>query len=121
MSKRPEFTPEQIDWICYQIGDWYLEWKNRMVVDGGGHRLGYAKEMLKVQICGDGSEEIDYKSVTIKIYKIDSIDGVTYYRYEIHSYVLNITLYRGVVEHSEKDDCIQAAKDRIDELGFSDE
>lgn len=49
------FTPEQIDFICYQIGDWYLEWKDRLVIDlkKGTHRLGYAKEQLKTIICGE--------------------------------------------------------------------
>lgn len=49
------FTPEQIDFICYQIGDWYLEWKDRLVIDleKGQHRLGYAKEKLKTLICGE--------------------------------------------------------------------
>lgn len=55
-SKRQKsFTPEQIDFICYQIGDWYLEWKDRLVIDleNGTHRLGYAKEQLKTIICGN--------------------------------------------------------------------
>ena len=49
------FTREQIDFICYQIGDWYLEWKERIITDleQGTHRLGYAKEQLKTMICGD--------------------------------------------------------------------
>lgn len=49
------FTPEQIDFICYEIGDWYIEWKDRLVIDlkEGTHRLGYAKEKLKSKICGD--------------------------------------------------------------------
>lgn len=49
------FTSEQIDFICYQIGDWYLEWKDRLVIDlkNGTHRLGYAKEQLKTLICGE--------------------------------------------------------------------
>lgn len=50
------FTPEQIDHICYMIGDWYIEWKDRIVMDinQGTHRLGFAKEQLKSLICGDG-------------------------------------------------------------------
>jgi len=49
------FTAEQIDFICYQIGDWYLEWKDRIIVDldKGTHRLGFAKEELKTIICGE--------------------------------------------------------------------
>ena len=52
--KLPEFTPEQIDWICYEIGDWYLQNKNRICdYDGKQHRLGQAKEVLKIMICGE--------------------------------------------------------------------
>lgn len=48
------FTPEQIDFICYQIGDWYLEWKEKMATgEGKCHRLGVAKEYLKIKICGE--------------------------------------------------------------------
>lgn len=49
------FTQEQVDFICYQIGDWYLKWKNNLIVDGekGQHRLGFAKEELKSMICGE--------------------------------------------------------------------
>lgn len=55
IKNQESFTPEQIDFICYQIGEWYLEWKDRIVVDlkEGTHRLGYAKEQLKTIICGD--------------------------------------------------------------------
>jgi hypothetical protein len=55
IKNQESFTPEQIDFICYQIGDWYLEWKDRIVLDyeKGCHRLGYAKEQLKTIICGD--------------------------------------------------------------------
>ena len=69
MSKRPKFSPEQIDWICYQIGDWYFTWKGKITTgDGHGHRLGVAKEQLKELICGDGSEEFEYKSFAILVY-----------------------------------------------------
>lgn len=49
------FTPEQIHYICSVIGDWYLEWKNKMWVDGkpNEHFLGMAKEQLKTMICGE--------------------------------------------------------------------
>lgn len=49
------FTPAQIGHICYQIGDWYLEWKDKIISDSdkGMHRLGIAKEQLKTMICGD--------------------------------------------------------------------
>lgn len=48
-------TQEQIDFICYQIGDWYLEWQEKMWVDGkpNQHWLGMAKEQLKTMICGE--------------------------------------------------------------------
>jgi hypothetical protein len=55
IKNQESFTPEQIDFICYQIGDWYMEWKDRIVLDikEGTHRLGYAKEKLKTIICGE--------------------------------------------------------------------
>ncbi len=53
-AMQASFTKEQIDFICYEIGDWYLDWKHRITTgDGHGHRLGYAKEQLKSLICGD--------------------------------------------------------------------
>lgn len=79
MSRRPEFTPKQIDWICYQIGDWYLDWKHRIVCDGGGHRLGVAKELLKEKICGDGSIEEYYRLYRINFYQ----DNDTQWRFKI--------------------------------------
>lgn len=49
------FTFEQKDFICSQIGDWYLKWKDNLIVDGNNcqHCLGYAKEELKKIICGE--------------------------------------------------------------------
>ena len=44
------FSPEQIDHICYQIGEWYLMMKPLLE---GQHNLGYMKEQLKTMICGD--------------------------------------------------------------------
>lgn len=44
------FTPEQIDHICYQIGEWYLSMKPLLE---GQHNLGYMKERLKIMICGE--------------------------------------------------------------------
>jgi hypothetical protein len=54
-KNQQSLTPEQIDFICYQIGDWYIEWKDRLVLDlsQGTHKLGFAKEELKTMICGD--------------------------------------------------------------------
>ncbi len=48
--KRPEFTQEQLDWLCFIIGDWYLIWKHKMTDNEKTHRLGYAKEQLKLMI-----------------------------------------------------------------------
>lgn len=55
LASQKSFTREQIDFICFQIGEWYVNWKERIVVDlkGGTHGLGYAKEQLKEMICGD--------------------------------------------------------------------
>lgn len=57
---RPAFTEEQEDWICHQIGEWYLEWKKVILVHNkdcpehcphSQHRLGVAKEILKAMLC----------------------------------------------------------------------
>jgi hypothetical protein len=52
--KKPFFTREQEDWICYQIGEWYLEWKN--CIAKGEHQLGYAKEKLKLRLCTEDKD-----------------------------------------------------------------
>lgn len=44
-------TTEQVDHICYQIGNWYLMMKPLLEVQ---HNLGYMKEKLKTMICGEG-------------------------------------------------------------------
>ena len=49
-KKIPEFTYEQKDFICWQIGEWYYMMKPLLE---GQHNLGYMKEKLKVMICGD--------------------------------------------------------------------
>lgn len=52
MSKAPKFTTEQVDWICYQIGEWYLKWRmNICDYTNQENSLGYAKEELKLMIC----------------------------------------------------------------------
>ena len=57
--KNPGFTDEQMDWICYQIGEWYIAWKHRLInFEEKTHRLGYAKEKLKEMIC-DQPESFD--------------------------------------------------------------
>lgn len=58
--KKPEFTQEQKDYICYQIGEWYIKWKDRLInFDDRTHRLGYAKEILKVMICESREEMME--------------------------------------------------------------
>lgn len=55
-----KFTKQQVDYICYQIGEWYLEWKNQLVdYDNKQHRLGYAKELLKEKICGEEYKDLE--------------------------------------------------------------
>lgn len=44
------FTTDQINFICEQIGDWYLMMKPLLE---GQHNLGYMKEKLKIMICGE--------------------------------------------------------------------
>ena len=44
------FTPDQINFICEQIGEWYLMMKPLLE---GQHNLGHMKEKLKVMICGE--------------------------------------------------------------------
>lgn len=47
------FTYKQQDHICYQIGEWYLHWKGQLTDPYVPHRLGFAKEQLKIMICGE--------------------------------------------------------------------
>ncbi len=44
------FTSKQQDFICCQIGNWYLMMKPLLE---GRHNLGYMKEKLKLMICGE--------------------------------------------------------------------
>jgi hypothetical protein len=53
VGKMAPFTNRQRDHICYQIGDWYIHWKNNLTDPYVPHRLGFAKEQLKTMICGD--------------------------------------------------------------------
>lgn len=58
--KQPEFTKEQEDWICCQIDEWYLIYKNKIVnYKDKTHRLGAAKEILKLLLCSSKQELID--------------------------------------------------------------
>lgn len=52
---KPNFTQEQKDFICYQIGDWYLMMKPLLEVQ---HNLGYMKEKLKLMVCDDDINRI---------------------------------------------------------------
>jgi hypothetical protein len=54
-AMQKSFSYEQIDFICYQTGDWYIEWQDKMWVDSkpNQHWLGVAKEQLKTMICGE--------------------------------------------------------------------
>lgn len=55
-----KFTKQQVDFICYQIGEWYVQWKDQLVdYDNKQHRLGYAKEGLKERICGEEYEDLE--------------------------------------------------------------
>ncbi len=49
-SLQNSFTSDQINFICEQIGDWYLMMKPLLE---GQHNLGYMKEKLKIMICGE--------------------------------------------------------------------
>lgn len=52
---KPKFTKQQEDYICHKIGEWYLEYKDKLVnYDDKTHQLGFAKEVLKAMICEDG-------------------------------------------------------------------
>lgn len=56
---RPPFTREQEDWICYQIGEWYLDWRNKIAdYDTKTHNLGYAKEKLKLRLCTEDEDNV---------------------------------------------------------------
>lgn len=55
-----KFTKQQVDFICYQIGEWYVQWKNQLVdYETRTHRLGFAKEDLKRIICGEEYYELE--------------------------------------------------------------
>ncbi len=59
MNEIPEFTQDQKDWICCQIGAWYLKWKYNIAdFDHKEHCLGYAKEELKTMICEGEQKDI---------------------------------------------------------------
>lgn len=47
---KPNFTQDQKNFICYQIGDWYMMMKPLLE---GQHNLGYMKEKLKIMVCDE--------------------------------------------------------------------
>lgn len=55
-----KFTKQQVDFICDQIGEWYVQWKNQLVdYETRTHRLGFAKEELKARICGEEYKDLE--------------------------------------------------------------
>lgn len=84
------FTTQQIDHICYQIGEWYIQWQEKMWVKDkpNQHWLGFAKEELKTMICGDEytdnsdklKSEPDKKEDVIKFFleNLSLVMGVTH-------------------------------------------
>lgn len=109
MARRPDFTPEQVNWICYQIGEWYLEWRNALVPDGVNHKLGYAKELLKEKICGDGSIEEYYRLYRINFYRDD-----TNWRIKVTHPVLKFSLESCKEVYENFADAFKAATNIID-------
>lgn len=66
-----KFTQQQIDFICYTIGDWYLTWKPILVdYENKTHRLGYAKERLKELLCMTNDE---HRELVIKDEKVTEL------------------------------------------------
>ena len=48
------FTESQRTFICHQIDDWHLIWKDSIANHKDKtNNLGYAKETLKIMICGE--------------------------------------------------------------------
>lgn len=55
-----KFTKQQVDFICDQIGEWYVQWENQLVdYETRTHRLGFAKEELKARICGEEYKDLE--------------------------------------------------------------
>lgn len=53
-SNELNLSENQKDKICFIIGEWYLEWKEKLVnYDNRTHQLGLAKEKLKLLLCGE--------------------------------------------------------------------
>ena len=55
-----ELTYDQQKLLCWIIDEWYLDWKGKITKPDTGHRLGIAKEQLKMIMCGErSSNEIE--------------------------------------------------------------
>ncbi|HNQ68367.1 MAG TPA: hypothetical protein PKN32_08305 [Bacteroidales bacterium] len=51
-----KFTKQQVDFIFYQIEEWYLDWKKYLV---DYDKFEFAKEELKARICGKEYENLE--------------------------------------------------------------
>lgn len=49
-KKMKKLSDEQISELCYIIGEWYFDWKDRMTDNHQPHRLGISREDLKKRI-----------------------------------------------------------------------
>jgi hypothetical protein len=79
-------TTQQIDHICHQIGEWYLNWRDCMINwEQKTHKLGFAKEQLKEMICGVDCGE-NTSQVKSKVEKLQ----------DIISYLENVSLVLGI-------------------------
>lgn len=47
--KKPKFTREEENWICFALDDWYLTYKGVIQYSPGD--FGYVKEILKLRLC----------------------------------------------------------------------
>lgn len=97
------FTTNQIDHICYQIGEWYIQWQNKMWVDGkpNQHYLGFAKEQLKEMICGD--EYVDNS---------DKLKSVVEQKEEVIKFLENVSLVLGIT-HGGIGEILQSPDDEL--------
>jgi hypothetical protein len=85
-------TTTQIDHICYQIGEWYLQWERKMWIDDkpNQHWLGFAKEQLKEMICGDEyTDNSEEHKTEIELVKEKSEDTI--------KFLENVSLVLGIV------------------------
>ena len=53
-----ELDEKQCEAICFEIGKWYLKWKDKLINSKDqACRLAQAKEDLKIMICGGTRNE----------------------------------------------------------------